>query len=223
MPTVALPYPCPLCEGHDTVFYCADTKNYQHTYQRCQSCDLVFVRPECRLNTDEEKARYDMHENDDSEHYVRFLRRLAEPMLDALDDNAIGLDFGSGKSQAMANLFRTQGHQCECYDVFYYPHTHLLNQRYDFIIASEVIEHLYQPKLVFEQWLNMLKPNGILGIMTGFRPDMGEFPNWWYKNDPTHVSLFSEQTFGYLQQHYQLTTVYHGKNVLVFKPNQPML
>ncbi len=227
---------CPLC-NHQATFFFADPKNYQHRYHHCLHCDLVFVDPECRLDDEAEKARYDMHINDDSEHYVNFLSRLATPMLNQLSNRATpvkqikqdkpikqikfsGLDFGSGKSQAMAKLFRRAGHSCQCYDIFYYPEHALLTKSYDFIVASEVIEHLYQPQTVIEQWLAMLKPNGILGIMTGLRPDDDAFGNWWYKNDPTHVSLFSRKTFAYLQKHYHLSCLYEAKNVLLFEKGQ---
>lgn len=230
--------PCPLCHGKQTAFFFHDPKNYRHIYHRCCECDLVFVLPACRLDSQAEKARYDMHHNDESTHYIHFLSRLADPMLTQLAKHApvhdleqspdattvtttatnhTGLDFGSGKSQAMAKLFRQAGHTCDCYDVYYYPDTSLQPQSYDFIIACEVIEHLYDPKTVFEQWLSLLKPNGLLGIMTGNRPTDGEFPHWWYKNDPTHVGLYSAACFDYLQHKYRLTTVYRDKAVIIFR------
>lgn len=208
---------CPLCDHQESEFYFTDPKNYQHTYHHCPRCDLVFVIPECRLNNNEEKSRYDMHNNTNTDDYVAFLSRLANPTLQHLSVNSYGLDFGSGKSQAMANLFRQAGHRCHCYDIFYYPNTALLQQQYDFIIASEVIEHLYDPKAVFEQWLSLLKPSGILAIMTGFRPSDKDFPNWWYKNDPTHVSLFSTDSFQYLKEHYRLQIIHTDKNIILFK------
>ncbi|PID66182.1 MAG: hypothetical protein CR975_04205 [Gammaproteobacteria bacterium] len=210
-------FPCPLCDDQESTFYFTDSKNYQHTYHRCRHCDLVFVIPACRLDREAEKARYEMHHNDNSDDYVRFLSRLAKPTLQYLPPHSHGLDFGSGKSQAMADLFRRAGHQCDCYDLFYYADTTLLQRQYDFILASEVIEHLYQPKMVFEQWLSLLKTNGILAIMTGFRPADKDFPNWWYKNDPTHVSLFSSKTFAYLQTTYQLQRLCTEKNIVLFK------
>ncbi len=141
---------------------------------------------------------------------------LATPTLKYLSPQSCGLDFGSGKSQAMAKQFRRQGHDCQCYDVFYYPDPTLLRRQYDFIVASEVIEHLYEPKTVFEQWLSLLKPNAILAIMTGFRPEDKPFAEWWYKNDPTHVALFSEKTFAFLQRRYGLKCLSLSQNVIIF-------
>lgn len=210
---------CPLCEQQDSVFFFTDPKNYQHTYHRCPHCDLVFVIPTCRLSHDAEKSRYDMHHNDNSQHYIDFLSRLAVPTLQHLPPRCHGLDFGSGKSQAMADLFRQAGHHCDCYDIFYYPDPTLLQRQYDFIIASEVIEHLYHPKTIIEQWLSLLKPDGILAIMTGFRPTDKQFPDWWYKNDPTHVGLFSIKTFDYLQKTYPLQCLKQGNNLVIFKQN----
>ncbi|PIE42220.1 MAG: 2-polyprenyl-3-methyl-5-hydroxy-6-metoxy-1,4-benzoquinol methylase [Gammaproteobacteria bacterium] len=211
-------YLCPLCLSQKTRFFFADGKNYQHIYYRCLRCDLVFVAPPCRLDSVEEKARYDMHDNDENDtRYVQFLARLANPMLQRLLHPSQGLDFGSGTSQAMANFFYQAGHSCHRYDIYYAPEHELLKQRYDFIVASEVIEHLYEPKGVIEQWLTMLRPDGLLGIMTGLRSETTDFPNWWYKNDPTHVALFSRQTLAYLAKQYHLTFVYQHKNVTIFR------
>lgn len=211
------PLSCPLCCGHDTAFFFADKKNYCHIYHRCRRCDLVFVHPDCRLDSAAEKSRYDMHINDYSEPYVRFLSRLASPMLSRLSPAQVGLDFGSGVSQAMADLFRQAGHRCDCYDVYFYPDSDLLSRQYDFVVASEVIEHLYEPKAVFERWLSLLKLGGMLGVMTGMRPTDDAFPDWWYKNDPTHVALFSLESFDYLWRRYRLRYVFQAGNVVIFK------
>lgn len=219
MPVVAekRQFACPLCNDKQTYFYWTDKKNHQHTYYHCHPCDVVFVIPPCRLDAVAEKSRYQMHQNDNSEPYLNFLSRLAKPMLAYLPGSSNGLDFGSGKSQAMADLFRHAGHQCHCYDLYFYPDKHCLTQRYDFIVASEVIEHLYDPQAIFELWLRLLKPGGLLGIMTGLRPSNQLFANWWYKNDPTHVVLFSEKTFAYLQNKYGLALVFSAKNVRGFQ------
>lgn len=217
MSTALVALPCPLCECPQTTFFFQDSKNHQHRYQRCPACDVVFVPCTHWLKAEDEKARYDMHHNDYSEPYMRFLSRLATPMLAKLSQSSDGLDFGSGVSQAMAELFRQAGHSCVCYDIFYYPDTGLLAKQYDFVIASEVIEHLYHPKQVFKQWLDLLKPDGVLGIMTSIRPDDEAFANWGYKNDPTHVLLFSQATFAYLQAQYGLTLLFSDKGVFVFQ------
>lgn len=209
---------CPLCESRKTVFFFQDNnKNHQHRYHRCTDCDVVFVAPACYLSRSTEKARYDMHNNDYSEPYIRFLSRLALPMLEHLPAPSAGLDFGSGCSQAMAEIFRQAGHSCVCYDLFYYPDNSCLSDQYDFIVASEVIEHLQSPQNVIEQWLAMLKPSGILGVMTGLRPADGNFVDWWYKNDPTHVMLFSAATFSYLKATYNLTPLFAEQGVFVFR------
>lgn len=209
--------PCPLCGYRHAEFFFDDCKNFQQRYYRCMICDVVFVAPQYRLSEAEEKTRYDMHNNDYSEPYIDFLSRLATPMLAQLSLRSTGLDFGSGRSQAMAEIFRQAGHTCDCYDIFYYPDTVLRPRHYDFLVASEVIEHLYEPQTVIEQWLALLKPQGFLGIMTGLRPPEADFPDWWYKNDPTHVMLFSAATFTYLQKKHGLTLLFADKGIFVFR------
>ena len=41
----------------------------------------------------------------------------------------------------------------------------------------------------------MLRPGGCLGVMTKLVRDREAFAHWHYKNDPTHVCFFSEQTW----------------------------
>mgnify|MGYP003965087051 CR=1 FL=1 len=69
---------CPLCHGTGIAAYHADkTRNYLH----CHTCDLVFVPRGQHLSAGEEKAYYDLHENQpDDPGYRRFLDRLFTPL-----------------------------------------------------------------------------------------------------------------------------------------------
>lgn len=53
--------------------------------------------------------------------------------------------------------------------------------------ATEVIEHLHDPHRVWQQWLNLVKPGGWIGLMTKMVKDLDAFAGWHYKNDLTHV------------------------------------
>ena len=76
------------------------------------------------------------------------------------------------------------------YDLFYAPDTQFLQRQYDFIAASEVVEHLHHPRRELERLWSCLKPNGVLGIMTKRVIDQAAFSHWYYKSDLTHVCFF---------------------------------
>lgn len=181
---------CPLC-GHS----CADGfhRDSVREYLLCRQCGMVFVPPEFYLTAQLEKAEYDLHRNGvDDPGYRKFLSRLAEPMMQRLAPASRGLDFGCGPGPALAAIFAESGHQVSLYDVFYQPDAGALEQSYQFITATEVVEHLHRPGEVLARLWGMLEPGGYLGIMTKLVRDADAFANWHYKNDLTHVCFFSE-------------------------------
>ncbi len=57
-------------------------------------------------------------------------------------------------------MLEEAGHNMALYDLYYHPDTCVLEKQYDFMTATEVIEHLYHPDMVWKQWLNLVKPGG---------------------------------------------------------------
>ncbi len=96
----------------------------------------------------------------------------------------------------------------------------LLQQQYDFIVASEVVEHLHYPRQELDRLWSCLKPNGLLGIMTKRVIDQEAFSRWHYKSDPTHVCFFSTETFRWLADHWRATLTFPDKDVVLFTKNQ---
>jgi len=54
------------------------------------------------------------------------------------------------------------------YDIFYYPEKEPIEKikYYDFITATEVFEHLRNPKKELELLMSLIKTKGWIGIMT---------------------------------------------------------
>ena len=102
-------------------------------------------------------------------------------------------------------------------NLYYYPNKQALHQQYDFVTATEVIEHLFTPNLVWQQWLDMLKPGGWLGVMTKLVKDVDAFASWHYRHDPTHVVFFSRETFEFLANRDQLQLEFIGNDVMLLK------
>ncbi|CAH0542041.1 class I SAM-dependent methyltransferase [Vibrio marisflavi] len=208
-------YYCPLCQSEDTRHYHTDKRR---DYFQCSDCQLVFVDPAQRLDEQREKAQYDLHENNSGdEGYRKFLSRLAAPLLKKLPPKSLGLDFGCGPGPTLSLMLSEAGHSVELYDIYFYPDTGVLQKQYDFITSTEVIEHLYQPGLVWRQWLNSLQPGGWLGLMTKLVIDVEAFSNWHYKNDPTHVIFFSRQTFEFLAKRDNLELEFIGNDVILLR------
>ncbi|MEP4146835.1 MAG: class I SAM-dependent methyltransferase [Halioglobus sp.] len=170
-------------------------------YLRCDHCALVFVAPTFYLTPAEEKAEYDLHQNAIFDQgYRDFLSRLAEPLLERLPAGAKGLDFGCGPGPALATMLTEAGCEMQLYDVFFYPDRAPLEKSYQFVTATEVVEHLHNPGVELALLWQLLEPGGYLGVMTKLVRDQQAFASWHYKNDLTHVCFFSEQTWRWWSQ-----------------------
>ena len=208
---------CPLCLSDDTFRFFTDKKR---DYYRCHNCQLVFVPTNQHLSNNAEKAIYDYHQNQiDDAGYRQFLSRLVIPMLDRLTVPANGLDYGCGPGPLLARLFTEQGHHMEIFDPYYAPNKDILLEHYDFVTCTEVIEHFRQPNLELHKLFALLKPDGILGIMTKLVIDAEAFSRWHYKNDSTHISFFCRDTLQWLATKYQCRLDILGNDVIIFTRN----
>ncbi len=128
---------------------------------------MVSTDPENHPSPTVEKDHYDQHENDPNDRsYRQFLSRLSTPVNARLKPKSNGLDFGCGPGPTLSKMFVEAGHSMQVYDPYYAPNPSTLKGTYDFITLSEVIEHLQQPRLELMTLWKLLRPNGLLGIMT---------------------------------------------------------
>jgi SAM-dependent methyltransferase len=193
---------CPLCQNTTHIDYFSDAKRH---YRQCTQCQLVWVPAPFHLSPKDEKAEYDKHQNSlDDVGYLTFLARVSAPLLKRLPPHSRGLDYGCGPAPALAEQLKSHGHSVALYDLYYFPDSSVLHQKYDFITCTEVIEHIARPRELIKNLVDALKSNGILAIMTKRVRDKPSFSTWHYKNDPTHIAFYSEQTFAWLAQQWQL-------------------
>jgi SAM-dependent methyltransferase len=206
---------CPLCASSAVEEFHRDKRR---SYWRCDVCKLTFVPKAYFLSEVDEKAEYDLHLNSpDDQGYRKFLNRLALPMQELLPPQSHGLDFGSGPGPTLSVMFEEAGYKMTIYDKFYADIPERLEQHYDFITATEVVEHLQTPKTSLEQLWQCLKPDGYLGIMTKLARDREAFANWHYKNDLTHVTFFSRETFIWLAAKWHAELKFIGKDVIILR------
>jgi len=207
---------CPLCDGRTIEPFYEDKRR---PYLRCCRCALVFVPPAYYLDRSAERAEYDLHCNAlNDPGYRAFLSRLALPLVARLAPGSCGLDFGCGPGPALAAMLREAGHEVSVYDSFYQPERDVLNRRYDFICATEVVEHLHQPGTELSRLWSLLNPGGVLGIMTKLVLGSEAFAGWHYKNDPTHVCFFSEQTWQWWAREHGAGLELIGADVMLLQP-----
>jgi hypothetical protein len=210
---------CPLCAENGGIKHFHSDRH--RDYYRCSFCHLVHVPPAQFLSREAEQAEYDKHQNSPTDAgYRKFLSRLFTPLNTRIKPASHGLDFGSGPGPTLSLMFEEVGHQMNLFDPFYAPEKQTLTSPYDFITASEVVEHLHNPATELAHLWSILKPGGWLGIMTKLTLDQNSFSNWHYKNDPTHVCFFSIKTMDWLAKKWQAELLKIGKDVFIFhKPS----
>jgi len=135
------------------------------------------------------------------------------------------LDFGSGSGE-MTNEFRKRGFDVTPLEPM--THGYLKDQKYcvkfDVVVAVEVIEHLLEPWDEIHEIEKILAPDGIV-VFTSLltnpfidRPDArDQFKNWWYKDDPTHVSFFCNRVLSKMADMRNYDIDIFGNNVFVLK------
>lgn len=166
-----------------------------------------------------EKARYDLHNNTfDDPRYREFLRPLAEVVRTHCPPPATGLDYGAGKAPVLADILTQMGYITNVYDPYFADRPEVLDRQYDFVCASEVVEHFYSPGSEFPRLRSCLRPGGILAIMTAIYATSIDFPSWYYRKDPTHVAFYSSTTFVWIARRLGLESPYfHGDRIVVLR------
>lgn len=207
------PHKCPLCESSNSFPYYQDKREFY----RCEQCFLVFVLPQYRLTSTEEKLVYDQHENSPADPgYRKFLEQVFVPVSQRLSKQSNGLDFGSGPGPTLSLMFEEIGHNMQIYDPFYAPDLSVLKLKYEFITATEVVEHLHHPGKELDLLWSCLKQDGVLGIMTKRVLNQPAFTTWHYKNDPTHVCFFAIETFQWLAEKWSAVLEVVADDVVIF-------
>lgn len=207
---------CPLCAS-DLIHPYHQDKFRQ--FFLCHHCNLVFVDPQSLPSIAREKQEYDLHQNHMAdEGYCRFLQRAIDPVVSLVSPPAHGLDFGCGPTPVLATLLKQKGYKMSVFDPIYANNLEVLSSRhYDFITCTEAIEHFHAPVKELHCLTTLIKPGGIIVFMTKRVKSLEAFSTWHYKNDQTHVSFFSDETFLYLGKKYGFEVTLSGKDIVLLK------
>lgn len=185
---------CPLC-------YSVSKKIKNDNYFKCKKCGGVFLDKKDHLSRENEKKRYESHNNDVSDlRYRKFVSPMTNAILAEQSKENIGLDFGSGTGPVVSVVLKENNYNISEYDPFFANNKTILEKKYDYIVCSEVVEHFKNPKKEFSLLKTLLKPGGKIYIMTDFYKESVDFKNWYYRKDPTHVFIYTPRTFEYIKK-----------------------
>jgi len=168
-------------------------------YYDCNTCHAIVKDDQYYLSADEEKAEYEIHNNDVNDiRYQNFTRPITDYVLDEFLPQHHGLDFGSGTGPVISSILMKEGYDIVQYDPFFAPKQNVFDKQYDYIVSCEVFEHFYKPKMEIARLRSLLKANGMLLIMTLLYNDQIDFNTWHYRNDLTHVFIYRKETIEYI-------------------------
>ncbi|MBX3042324.1 MAG: class I SAM-dependent methyltransferase [Candidatus Kapabacteria bacterium] len=189
---------CPLCK--DRLSNLIDEFYYQ-----CILCDSFVKESKYYLNQEEEVAYYKLHNNDVNDFgYRNFTSPVTNTVLEKFNSTHLGLDYGCGTGPVISKMLGDAGYKVILYDPFFFSNDDYLNHKYDYIFSCEVFEHFHQPAYEIEKLLNLLKPDGYLIIMTLLFDMSSDFKTWFYRNDPTHVFIYTKKTIHFIAKKYNL-------------------
>jgi SAM-dependent methyltransferase len=187
---------CKVCGSEDIQLF---ARNKKREFLRCSRCELVFVPEQFYLTTEQERTRYDLHDNSiDNKGYIEFLEKIVSVIADRFPVDCTILDFGSGANAVLGKILDKKGYSCDSYDPLFNIQRSSDFVLYDIIVICEVIEHLRFLQNDLEFIKKHLKPDGTIIIRTQLYPDAKKFLNWWYIQDLTHINFFSPVTIAFV-------------------------
>jgi hypothetical protein len=205
---------CPLCRSQTVRDFASA---HGRSYGECPVCRLIYLAPAHRLDRDAERAEYAMHRNDPADpRYREFLSQVTVPLTGTVSKGAKGLDYGSGPGPTLSVMLQGQGLPVEIYDPFFAPDPWVLERSYDFITCTETAEHFFEPGHEFDRLHGMLKPDGLLALMTEVYVGRPEFAHWRYARERSHVSFYRPETMEWLAGRYGWVVESPSRNVFFF-------
>ncbi len=204
---------CPLC-GQPSNFF---VQVKQAVYHQCPVCAGIFLNAAQRLGPEQEKARYQRHNNNvDDPRYQNFVAPITSAICADFSPQHQGLDFGAGTGPVISKVLHDRDYQIALYDPFVHPHPALLTVYYDYIACCEVMEHFFTPYREFSLLRGLLRPQGKLYCVTELYSESLDFQSWYYKNDPTHVFFYQHRTLEWIRKQFSFSRLDVARRLLVF-------
>ncbi len=207
---------CTLCYSSQTEPFFEDSRR-QWSYGECGQCGLVFRSPDSLLPPEAEKKRYETHNNSiENKGYVKFLTPVVESLRPYIMPGEEGLDFGCGPGPILDQLLSPLKVSVTNYDPYFYPDRRALIKCYDFVTCTEAFEHFYNPGREMQGLYQLVKPGGLLLIMTEKRKELPEFEKWGYRTDNTHVCFLNDQTVDWIAEQWNYEVIFSKGRISLF-------
>ena len=130
--------------------------------------------------------------------------------------NAKGLDFGAGTGPVISKILKDNGFNIKLFDPFFHNYPFLLETKYNYIAACEVIEHFHHPKKEFALLKKLLLKNGKLYCQTNLYDESIDFHTWHYKSDNTHVFFYHNKTIHWIKDEFGFSEVVIKDRLITF-------
>jgi SAM-dependent methyltransferase len=203
------PINCRICRSSSLLFY-EDTRKFFV----CSKCHHIFTRQSLSEDQSHQYYQTKWGSEDDS-----WWKEVAEQIMwDVKLFRQPGriLNFGSGRGD-LSKQIEAMGYDVTSFEPMI--HGSFCDQDYeekfDTIIATEVIEHLMDIHEELHRLFAVLARGGLLFFSTLISnpfdtPDpVGHFSRFWYKDDQTHVNFFCNKSIE------TLAGLYHCEHILV--------
>ncbi len=206
---------CPLCINLEISLFSKDKKRQ---YYQCRNCNLIYVDPQNYISKEEEYKRYNLHTNSCTDkNYIDFLSIAIDPILSNTLIGNKGVDYGCGSGPILKDLLKPYNRIITNYDPNYFNNTSIYKAKWDFIVTTEVIEHLKNPLEELKKMWNILVDNGILCIMTSRYTNNIDFKSWYYKGDPTHICFYTKESFIWIADQLGAVIEFYNKKITILK------
>lgn len=177
-------------------------------YFECSTCFALVKDVKFYISNEEEKIRYESHNNNvEDVRYQNFTSPITNKILELFKPTDLGLDYGCGTGPVITKMLQEKNYQIQLYDPYFYPSLDYLNYAYDYIFSCEVFEHFSNPNAEIKKLISLLKPNGLLLIMTHLYDGKIPFENWYYRKDPTHIFIYTQKTMKYIADQFKLEII----------------
>jgi len=211
---------CKIC--HEKTYELLDVQ-FNIIYHRCTACGFIYQDVESHMPLALEKKEYDRHNNSIEDiPYVNMFKKFQkafEPFLEGKET----LEYGSGPEPVFTQILRNDGFSVTPYDPFYLKDESFKLKKYDLITSTEVFEHFSEPIKELTLLDTLLKPGGVLSIMTQFPKEDDHFLNWWYRRDPTHIAFYTRKSFEAICQRFGYRMVFtNDKDYMILKKNKSL-
>lgn len=204
---------CPLCDQKSNTFF----QDPLHHFFMCDQCGGIFRDRDQFLTKTAEKKRYLHHISSmEDTGYYQFISPIIDEVVSSFPVDSLGLDFGCGHTPVLSRHLSNEGFKMVEYDPIFFNYKSALKNKYNFIVACEVVEHFYNPFDEFKRLHDLLKPEGTLICKTHPFEKKIDFASWYYKNDPSHVFIYQRKTFEWIKEFLEFKNVKINDRTIIF-------